>query len=119
MAIKEQNQASRFERRWPVAVTILVVVGLLALMPGRIKLFPVWLPYVMGIAVLVPMALVGVTAAKALVYTCRAHSHDPLLFACGDWNPGEPGKSDSSDGVQIGGDKRSATPHFKHFGVGR
>ena len=37
MAIKEQNQASRFERRWPVAVTILVVVGLLALMPGRIQ----------------------------------------------------------------------------------
>jgi uncharacterized membrane protein len=66
MAIKEQNQAPRFERRWPVAVTILVVVGLLALLPGRIRLFPAWLPYVMGIAVLVPMALVGVTAAKEL-----------------------------------------------------
>ncbi len=78
MAIKEQNQASRFERRWPVAVTILVVVGLLALMPGRIQLFPVWLPYVMGIAILVPMALVGVTAAKA--WCIRAERTVTILF---------------------------------------
>lgn len=64
VATKENNQEHKFERRWPVALTILVVVGLLALMPGRIILFPTWLPYVMGVAVLLPVALVGVTAAK-------------------------------------------------------
>jgi hypothetical protein len=63
--MKDAGSRSQFEPRWPVGLTILAVVGLLALMPGRIRLFPVWMPYVMGIAVLVPMALVGVTAAKA------------------------------------------------------
>ena len=66
MVTKEKNQASRLEPRWPVLLAILLVVGLLALMPGRIRLFPFWFPYVIGIIVIVPIAAVGLMAARAL-----------------------------------------------------
>jgi len=50
--------------RWPVVLTIFTVVFLLAALPGRIRLVPVWLPYVLGAAVLAPMIGVAVTGAK-------------------------------------------------------
>ena len=65
MTMKEPAQAPRLEPRWPVVLAILAMIGLLALLPGRIRLFPIWFPYVIGIAVIVPMAAVGLTAAKA------------------------------------------------------
>lgn len=65
MTIKKQTQAPHLERRWPVILTIILVVGLLALMPGRVRLFPVWLPYIIGIIVIMPIAAVGLMAAKA------------------------------------------------------
>ena len=58
-------QSPRFERRWPVALAIIAVVVILALLPGRVRLFPAWLPYVAGIVLIVAMAPVGVTAARA------------------------------------------------------
>jgi uncharacterized membrane protein len=66
MTMKEQIQAPRLEPRWPVVLAILAMIGLLALLPERIRLVPNWFPYVSGIAVIVPMAAVGLTAAKAL-----------------------------------------------------
>lgn len=63
--MKEQARAPRFEPRWPVALAILAVLFLLTVLPERIRLFPVWFTYVLGIAVLVPIAVVGLTAAKA------------------------------------------------------
>ena len=63
--MKEQAQAPRFEPRWPVALAILVVLFLLAVLPERVRLFPVWFTYGIGIAVLVSIAAVGLTAAKA------------------------------------------------------
>ena len=63
--MNEQAQAPRFESRWPVALAILVVLFLLAVLPERVRLFPVWFTYGIGIAVLVPIAAVGLTAAKA------------------------------------------------------
>jgi hypothetical protein len=65
MAMKESARASRFEPRWPVVLAILVVIGLLAVLPGRITLFPSWATYVIGIAVLAPIVAVGLTAARA------------------------------------------------------
>ena len=65
MTMKDSAQAPRFEPRWPVAIAILAVILLLALLPGRLMLVPSWVPYVVGIVVLVPMAAVGLTAAKA------------------------------------------------------
>jgi hypothetical protein len=60
-----QAQTRRFEARWPVALTICAVIGLLTLLPGRIRLFPNWIAYVSGITVLTPIAVVGLTAEKA------------------------------------------------------
>jgi hypothetical protein len=62
--MKEPAQALRFESRWPVALTILSVVLLLALLPGRVRLLPLWVSYVSGFAVLAPIAAVGLTSAK-------------------------------------------------------
>ena len=67
-----------FEPRWPVAVTILTVIILLALLPGRIRLFPAWFPYVAGIVVLAPIAAVGLSAAK--VRWLRIERTITLLF---------------------------------------
>ena len=65
MTIKESAQASLFEPRWPVVLAILAVIFLLALLRERVRLFPIWLPYVVGIVVLAPMAAVTLTVAKA------------------------------------------------------
>lgn len=62
---KELLQTPRIEPRWPVALTILVVLGLLAVLPDRIRLFPVWFAYVATIAVLASMAAVSLTGATA------------------------------------------------------
>ena len=65
MIMKEQTQTPRFEPRWPVALAILAVILLVVLLPERVRLFPAWVPYVIGIAFIVPMAAVGLTAEKA------------------------------------------------------
>ena len=56
--------AARIEPRWPVAVATVVVVFVLAALPGRIRLMPVWCLYVAGLAMVVPMAGVSLSAAK-------------------------------------------------------
>ena len=63
--MKEQTQAPRLEPRWPVIVAILAVLFLLTILPRPIAMLPVWIPCVAGIVVIVPMAVVGLTAAKA------------------------------------------------------
>jgi hypothetical protein len=65
MTLKDSAQAPRFEPRWPVGLAILGVLFLLMALPGRIKLFPNWTVYVVAVAVLAPMAAVGLTAARA------------------------------------------------------
>ena len=65
MTMKEPAQVFRIEPRWPVALTLLAVILLLALLPERVGLFPKWLPYVFGIALIVPMTAIGLTAGKA------------------------------------------------------
>ena len=59
------SEVSRIEARWPAVLAILIVIVLLELLPGQVRLFPNWFPYVMGIAVLVPMIAVGLTAGNA------------------------------------------------------
>ena len=62
---KEPAQSLRIEPRWPVALAILSVLFLLAVLPERVRLFPVWFPYLTVIVVLASMAAVTLTAAKA------------------------------------------------------
>jgi uncharacterized membrane protein len=64
MQVKKPAQPIRIEPRWPGVLAILSMIGLLALLPERIRLVPIWFPYVSGIAVIVPIAAVGLTAAK-------------------------------------------------------
>jgi len=55
----------RIEPRWPAAMTVLLLLLLLEVLPGRIKLFPQWVRYVLASMVLVPMAGVTLSAADA------------------------------------------------------
>lgn len=57
--------AVQFERRWPVALTIGLVVVLLALLPERIRLVPAWVPYLMAFVALVPMIGAELSRGKA------------------------------------------------------
>src|SRR5512139_2460113 len=65
MTMQETTPTFRFEPRWPVAITIAGVICLLALLPGRVRLFPIWATYIVGGAVLTPIVAVGLMAASA------------------------------------------------------
>jgi hypothetical protein len=64
MQMKKSAQPIRIEARWPGVLAVLVVLLLAAILPERISLFPAWLPYVLGVAVLTPMVGAGLTAGK-------------------------------------------------------
>jgi hypothetical protein len=46
------------ESRWPPALALLAVIGLLAVLPHRVTIMPVWFSYVVVLAVLVPMGAI-------------------------------------------------------------
>jgi hypothetical protein len=54
----------RIEARWPVAFAVLAVTVLLAQLPDRVRVLPVWAPYIPGIALIVPMVAVMLTRAQ-------------------------------------------------------
>jgi hypothetical protein len=64
--MNESPQAIREESRWPPALAILAVLGLLAMLPQHVQALPVWVSYVAASAVLVPMAAVTLTRASTL-----------------------------------------------------
>ncbi|HJU63969.1 MAG TPA: hypothetical protein VJ864_18160 [Candidatus Binatia bacterium] len=64
--MNEPVQKIREESRWPPALTILVVLLLMALLPGHVYMMPVWISYVAALAVLVPMAAVALTKGNML-----------------------------------------------------
>src|SRR5258708_36028205 len=63
--MKEPAEPLRIEPRWPVALAVLAVLCLLTAFPGRVRLFPIWVPQVLAIALIVPMAGIKLTTAKA------------------------------------------------------
>jgi len=65
MTMKEQSQSIRIEPRWPVVLATLAAILMVVLLPERVVLFPAWFPYVIGIALILPMAAVGLSAEKA------------------------------------------------------
>ena len=62
--MNRQTRSLYFEPRWPVVLTIVAVIFLLAVLPAHIRLLPTWVPYAIGVAVLMPVTAVGVTAAN-------------------------------------------------------
>jgi hypothetical protein len=64
--MNESLQSIREESRWPPALAILAVLGLLAMLPQHVQAMPVWVSYVAAIAVLVPMTAVTLTRANTL-----------------------------------------------------
>jgi hypothetical protein len=84
--MKEDSQDFHIEPRWPVALSIIIVIFLLVILPERIRLFPIWFPYVAGIIVLLPM--VGITISpfkKNWLLTERIITRLFFIFVCG-WN---------------------------------
>ena len=65
MIMKEPAPVLRIEARWPVILAIIAVLFLLMILPRPIAMLPLWIPCVAVIMVIVPMAAVGLTAAKA------------------------------------------------------
>src|SRR5437867_1640366 len=63
--MKEPAHAFRIEPRWPVALAVLAVTFLVTMLPDRIRAFPVWAPFLVAIALIVPMAAVVLTRADA------------------------------------------------------
>jgi len=57
--------SARIDPRWPPALTILVATFLLQVLPGRLRVFPVWVPYLTAIAILAPMASVALAPGNA------------------------------------------------------
>ena len=60
------HPASRDEPRWHPALAILVVLCVLAAVPGHVTALPVWVSYLAALAVLVPMAAVTLTKGNTL-----------------------------------------------------
>ena len=60
------TQTIRDESRWPPALAILVVLCLLAALPGHVIALPVWVSYLTAFAVIVPMAAVRLTGGNTM-----------------------------------------------------
>jgi hypothetical protein len=60
---EEPAHPLRVETRWPVAFAVLAVTLLLTMLPDRVRVAPVWAPYVLAIALIVPMAAIMLTSA--------------------------------------------------------
>jgi uncharacterized membrane protein len=63
--MKNPVPAQSIESRWTVALTILVVLGLLTVLPDRVRFVPIWTPYIPGLTVLAAIAMVPLTGGKA------------------------------------------------------
>lgn len=64
--MNEPAQTIHDEPRWPPALAILVVIFLLATLPGHVYVLPVWVSYLAALAVLVPMAAVALIKQNML-----------------------------------------------------
>lgn len=54
----------KIEPRWPVVCAILAVLFLLSSLPSRLRVLPAWVPYLLAVAVIVPMLGVSVSRGK-------------------------------------------------------
>ena len=75
----EVFQPIRIEPRWPVVLATLAVLCVLTLLPARIRLFPSWFPYAIGMGLLLPM--VGVWLSGAQARWLRVERTTTLVFS--------------------------------------
>jgi hypothetical protein len=64
--MSEPARPVRDESRWPPALAIVVVVGMLSVLPHHVQVMPMWVSHVVALAILVPMAVVTLTTANAI-----------------------------------------------------
>jgi uncharacterized membrane protein len=55
----------QIERRWPVALAVVAVALLLTMLPDRVRALPMWVSYLLGLVLIVPMAALTLATAKA------------------------------------------------------
>jgi hypothetical protein len=65
MAMTQPVQVTQIEPRWPVALAIVAVFSLLTLLPGRVRAFPPWVPYLVTFALILPTVALALATAKA------------------------------------------------------
>lgn len=71
------SQSLDIEPRWPIALTILVVFGLIFL-PGRVRAFPPWVVCLMAAALTAPMLALWLSPAKE--HWLRIEGISTILF---------------------------------------
>ncbi|MCB0726514.1 MAG: hypothetical protein KDD00_03575 [Ignavibacteriae bacterium] len=76
----------KFEKRWPVALTILIVGILLWFIPERISLLPSWLAYAACIIMLIPIIAIGLTKADPFWLKMEKYILFSFLFLTGVGN---------------------------------
>jgi hypothetical protein len=82
--MNEPGEVTHIEPRWPVIVAIVAVYILQTVLPGRVKPFPRWVPFLLLIGLIVPM--VGLTLTNAKARWLRVESIViPLFFVLGGW----------------------------------
>lgn len=64
--MKEKSAQIHFERRWPVGIAIISVIALLTMLPDRVTVAPLWVTYVFGIVLILPMFFIAQTNAGTL-----------------------------------------------------
>ena len=63
--MREPAQVTHIEPRWPVVLATVAVLSLLTWLPDRVRLLPAWIPFLAVIALIVPMAALALSTAKA------------------------------------------------------
>lgn len=75
----ESAQPIRIEPRWPVVLATLAVLCVLTLLPARVRLFPSWFPYAIGMGLLLPV--IGVWLSGAQARWLRVERTTTLVFS--------------------------------------
>ena len=63
--MREPAQVTHIEPRWPVVLATVAVLSLLTWLPDRVRLLPAWIPFLAVTALIVPMAALALSTAKA------------------------------------------------------
>ena len=63
--MKEATEVTHIESRWQVVLVIVAIFFLVILLPSRVRVFPSWVPFLLTIALIVPMLALQLITPKA------------------------------------------------------